>query len=72
MLYIRRFYKIIITFFAISTFVILIFALLFMLVSMDDFSGMVQVNSPETAAIAEEITKGIKHMPNTSYTMEEE
>ena len=32
-----------------------------MLVSMDDFSGMVQVNSPETAAIAEEITKGIKN-----------
>ena len=52
--------KIIITFFAISTFVILIFALLFALVSMDDLSGMVQTNSMDSLEIAGEIAKGIK------------
>jgi ABC-type transport system involved in multi-copper enzyme maturation permease subunit len=52
--------KIIITFFAISTFVIFIFMLLFLLVSFEDFSTMVSVNSQETSQIAEELVKGIK------------
>lgn len=52
--------KIIITFFAISTFVIIIFALLFSLVTFEDFSGMVNANGKDPINLASEIVKGLK------------
>ena len=51
--------KIIITFFAISTFVIFLFGILFTLVSIETFSGMVSVNSENDLSIAREIVKGM-------------
>ena len=51
--------KIIITFFAISTFVILLFAILFSLVSLEDLSGMVSSNSTDKVNAAKEIVKGL-------------
>jgi ABC-2 type transport system permease protein len=52
--------KIIVTFFAISTFVIMVFALLFSLVSFEDLSGMVNVNGNDPLDIATDIVKGLK------------
>ncbi len=52
--------KIIITFFAISTFVIIIFGLLFAFVPFDDLSGMVNANGKDPLSIADEIVKGLK------------
>jgi ABC-2 type transport system permease protein len=52
--------KIIVTFFAISTFVILVFTLLFSLVSFEDLSGMVNVNGNDPLDIAADIVKGLK------------
>lgn len=52
--------KIFITFFAISTFVIIIFGLLFALVSFEDLSGMVNANGGNPISIADEIVKGLK------------
>lgn len=52
--------KIIVTFFAISTFVIIIFALLFSLVPFEDLSGMVNANGKDPINIAGEIVKGLK------------
>ena len=51
--------KIMITFFAISTFVIFLFGLLFALVSIEDLSGMVSVSSNDELNIAKEIVKGL-------------
>jgi ABC-type transport system involved in multi-copper enzyme maturation permease subunit len=52
--------KIIVTFFAISTFVLIIFALLFSFVAFEDFSGMVKTNGNDSLNIASEIVKGLK------------
>ena len=52
--------KIIVTFFAISTFVILIFGLVFALVPFEDLSGMVNANGKDPINIAQEIVKGLK------------
>jgi len=52
--------KIIVTFFAISTFVIIIFGLLFTLVSFEDISGMVNAKGDDPLGIAREIAKGLK------------
>lgn len=53
--------KIIVTFFAISTFVILCFILLFSLVSFEDFQSMVSGNSGgDPINLANEIVKGLK------------
>lgn len=52
--------KIIVTFFAISTFVIIVFGLLFGLVPFEDLSGMVNINGKDQLNIAGEIVKGLK------------
>ena len=52
--------KIFITFFAISTFVIIIFGLLFALVPFEDLSGMVNANGSDPLSVADEIVKGLK------------
>ncbi|MCB9209079.1 MAG: ABC transporter permease subunit [Ignavibacteriales bacterium] len=52
--------KIIVTFFAISTFVLIIFALLFTFVPFEDLSGMVRSNGSDPINIATEIVKGLK------------
>jgi len=52
--------KIIITFFAISTFVLLIFTLLFTLIPFEDLSGMVNAKGSDPINIAREIVKGMK------------
>lgn len=52
--------KIIITFFAVSTFVILSFALLFSLVSFEDLTAMVNTQGSSSVNIAEEVLKGLK------------
>ena len=52
--------KIIVTFFAISTIVIIIFGLLFALIPFEDLSGMVNANGKDPISIAEEIVKGLK------------
>ncbi|MEE9430156.1 MAG: ABC transporter permease subunit [Melioribacteraceae bacterium] len=52
--------KIFISFFAISTFVILLFALLFSFVSFEDLTGMVSVNSKEVSDLAKGIAEGLK------------
>jgi ABC-type transport system involved in multi-copper enzyme maturation permease subunit len=52
--------KIIVTFFAISTFVIIIFALLFAFIPFEDLSGMVHAKGSDPVNIAQEIVKGLK------------
>ncbi len=52
--------KIIVTFFAISTFVIIVFALLFTLVPFEDLSGLVNANGKDPVDIATEIVKVLK------------
>lgn len=52
--------KIIVTFFAISTFVLIIFALLFSFVAFEDFSGMVKTNGNDSLNIASEIVNRLK------------
>ena len=52
--------KIFVTFFAISTFVVLIFGLVFALVSFEDLSGMVNSSHRDPAGVAEELVKGLK------------
>lgn len=52
--------KIIVTFFAISTFVIIVFGLLFALISFESLSEMVNARDRDPISIAEEIVKGLK------------
>jgi len=52
--------KIIVTFFAVSTFVIIVFGLLFALVPFEDLRGMVNASGDDPMDIAGEIVKGIK------------